>query len=72
MSGDEDIEEQMNNFPLPPMPPGISMPPPPPPVFNETNNDDAWNSIDKTLLQAAEDLNLSNVCLLYTSDAADE
>jgi|TARA_B110000902_G_scaffold146113_1_gene168562 hypothetical protein len=62
MSGDEDIEEQMRNFPLPPMPPGISMPPPPPPpVFAENNNVDGWDSIDKTLLQAAEELNFSNV-----------
>ncbi len=53
MSGDDDIEEQMKNFPLPPMPSGLSMPPPPPPIFTDSNIEE---SLDQTLLDAANAL----------------
>ena len=31
MADDEDDEQGFGNLPLPPLPPGISLPPPPPP-----------------------------------------
>jgi Ca2+-binding EF-hand superfamily protein len=56
MSEDEDIEEQMKNFPFPPLPPGLSMPPPLPPTFIDDNIEQALNDIDQTLLDVANTL----------------
>ncbi|MFQ3344232.1 MAG: hypothetical protein ACKVI6_04135 [Candidatus Poseidoniales archaeon] len=67
MSGDEDIEEQLKNFPfpLPPPPPGITLPTPPgmpapPPIFLNSDSTEPLGAMDQTLLDAANALDFSN------------
>ena len=73
MSGDEDIEEQLKNFPfpLPPPPPGITLPTPPGmpaplPIFLNSDSTEPLGAIDQTLLDAANALDFSNSLLTNT------